>query len=151
MVGFPVQDYSGPGQMAEFITLHQKVSLHRGAIDIHFPDLGRWRSIMYPCPISLEYLWGPSAKTGRTAAVQALVAPGWKVYYWSLTMYYIVIHIFLPYGCERILLPGGVSGHIVEKLSLAPQHFFRCPFLFRIPTEGGYKKTTDTHYHYIEC
>lgn len=41
MLGFPVQDYSGIGQMAIFITLHQKVLLRPGAIDIHFPDLGR--------------------------------------------------------------------------------------------------------------
>lgn len=135
--------------MAIFITLHQKVRLHQGAIDIHFPDLGRWRSIMYPCPISQEYLWVPSTKTVRAAAVQALVAPGWKVCYWSLTMYYIVIHIFLTYGCRRILLPIRVIRHIVEKLSLAHQHFFRYPLLFRIPMGG--KKKTNTHYHYIEC
>lgn len=41
MLDFPVQNYSGRGQMTESITLHQKVLLHQGAIDIHFPDLGR--------------------------------------------------------------------------------------------------------------
>lgn len=68
MLDFPVQNYGGIGQMAIFITRYKKVLLHQGVIDIHFLDRGGWRSIMYPCPISQEYLWAPLAKTVRATA-----------------------------------------------------------------------------------
>lgn len=51
-----------------------KVLLHRGVIDIHFPDRGRWISITYPCPISQEYLWAPLAKTVRTTASHSSIS-----------------------------------------------------------------------------
>lgn len=130
--------------MAIFITLHQKVLLHQGAIDIHFPDLGRWRSIMYPCPISQEYLWAPSAKTVRAAAVQALVAPGGKVRSWSLTMCFVVIRIFLSYDCERILSPLCESSDTLLRSCHPGIGTFCCccPLLFRFPM--GRKKNKYT-------
>jgi len=100
----------------QYSSLYQKVLLHQSAIDIHFPDLGRWRSIMYLCPISQEYLWAPSAKTVRAAAVQALVAWRWKVYYWNLTAYYTIIYTFLPYSWGRILLPLWVIRYVVWEI-----------------------------------
>lgn len=141
MLGFPVQNYSGVGQMAIFITLHQKLLLHRGAIDIHFLALaGDYPlRILVPFPTSI---YGPhQRKTVRAAAVPALVAPGGKF------DYYIVIYIFLSYGCERILLPLWVIKHIVEKLSLMYQRVFFCLFvlLFRIPMGGGRKYTLPLH------
>lgn len=100
---------------------------------------------MYLCPISLEYLWAPSAKTVRAAAVHALVAPGWKVCYWSLTACYTVIYNFLSYSQGRILLPWFVIRYIVEKLSPMHQHFFVILFSSGFLWEGKSKYTLLPH------
>lgn len=153
MVGFPVQDYSGIGQMAIFITLHQKSESASGC---------NWHSFPWSWQVKIHYVslshfpgvfMGPISKDSERCSCSCI--SGTRMESVLLKLDYVLYcntHFSYLWLQESPFTYTNNHTHCWEIVTGASTFlwlpFFFFFFLFRIPMGG---RTTNTHYHYTEC